>query len=279
MNSALKISAFKDICAFLLTSLAQISTIKLTIKYVKNADEAHQDLMDKNADIVFMSYDDTLSILLENNYGDIAAILPIHGGILDLCGSLEIENHKNKVGIDTNSGYARALRLYLKHKFLPEEYAQLSWIKAGATNLRCDRLKTGTIDATLLNPPFSYLPGIQRDSGFQALIGEYQGVVLNTQRSRLENPQEQDLIRQFVENYKKVIQRMQAQPQESIQMLADYYQVCHNTATEIYTRLWQANGLNFSFQFQESALATTETIFSRETAISIPADRNWIQAW
>ena len=155
MNATLKISAFKDISAFLLSTLQPQLNINLEIKYVKNADEAHQDLFDNNADIVLMSYDDTLSLSLEDKYPEILALFPIHGGILDLCSSIDPGTNKNRIGIDTDTGYARALRSYLSQKFTPEEYQSLDFIKAGATNLRYDKLISNQIDATLLNPPYS----------------------------------------------------------------------------------------------------------------------------
>ena len=77
-----------------------------------------------------------------------------------LCGAFDVTGAATRVGIDTDTGYARALRLLLQDRLGPERYAQLDWIKAGATNLRYQQLLDGQLDATLLNPPFSYRPGI-----------------------------------------------------------------------------------------------------------------------
>ncbi|MBX9867190.1 MAG: hypothetical protein K2Y14_09745, partial [Burkholderiales bacterium] len=133
----LNISTFKDISAFVLETAQNENLIKANIKYVKNATEAHSDLIESKTDLVFMSYDDTLSMAIENDCKHIAAVAPIHGGILSLCGEINLTQNKNKIGIDTNTGYARALRFYL-HQLYPTdlEYNQLHWLFEGATNLR-----------------------------------------------------------------------------------------------------------------------------------------------
>ena len=185
INAApLRISAFRDICAFILETIGNRGGPGLDITYVKNADAAHADLMQRRADIVFMSYDDTLSVALQDRYPDIAAFLPVHGGILDLCGRLD-RTGPTRVGIDTDSGYARALRRFLRERLGEPRYAQLTWVKAGATDLRAERLQAGDIDATLLNPPFSLRPGVSR---IATLAGDdttsrYQGVVANLNRT------------------------------------------------------------------------------------------------
>ncbi|MGL5035840.1 MAG: hypothetical protein ACRC6M_18800 [Microcystaceae cyanobacterium] len=275
MNPTIKISAFKDISAFLLTKLQENSSFNLEIKYVQNADEAHQDLKESKADMVFMSYDDTLSLALEDKYADILAILPIHGGILDLTGEIDLEAGKNKVGIDTNSGYARALRLYLGQKYDQEQYQNLSFEKAGATNLRYEKLITNQIDATLLNPPFSYLPGVKRDPSFQEFLGSYQGVVANTNKSTWQDPNKRALLQQFINSYETLIQDLQVAPTAAIQNLADFYHLPLDTATNIYDRLWMPNGLNKDSQFRDAQLQGTEQIFSWDTEISIPTTKYW----
>ncbi|QUS60022.1 hypothetical protein [Synechocystis sp. PCC 7338] len=60
MDENLKISAFKDISAFLLTTLQSQTKINLDIKYVKNADEAHRDLKQNLAHIILMSYTEAI---------------------------------------------------------------------------------------------------------------------------------------------------------------------------------------------------------------------------
>jgi len=184
-ETPLKISAFKDITAFVLESAQENGSINVEIKYVKNATEAHSDLTEQKADMVFMSYDDTLSIALEDNYFDIIAIMPIHGGMLDFCGNIDISQNKTLVGIDTNTGYARALRAYLKFAYSPSEYNKLHFTFAGATNLRYTKLLNGEIDATLLNPPYSYGTGINRMIRMSDFLGAYQGVVVNVNKSWL----------------------------------------------------------------------------------------------
>ena len=87
-QEALNISAFKDISAFILETGKAEHLISANIKYVKDSEEAHSDLINQQADVVFMSYDDTLSLALEDNYSDIVAAMPIHGGMLNLCGKI-----------------------------------------------------------------------------------------------------------------------------------------------------------------------------------------------
>ncbi|MBD2653776.1 DUF4114 domain-containing protein [Synechocystis sp. FACHB-383] len=276
MTPTLKISAFKDISAFLLSTLQPQLDINLEIKYVKNADEAHQDLFDNNADIVLMSYDDTLSLSLEDKYSAILALFPIHGGILDLCGEIDPEANKNRIGIDTNTGYARALRSYLSQKLTPEEYQNLDFIKAGATNLRYDELINNQIDATLLNPPYSYLEGAQADPGFQLFLGDYQGVVANTNKYVWQDLDKRALLKDFMVSYQAMLQNLEMNSQSTIQSLSDYYSISTDIATNIYNRLWMPNGLNVNFQFNDLQLQGTESIFSQDTNVFVPLKRYWI---
>ncbi|MBJ7898876.1 MAG: hypothetical protein GC158_02895 [Cyanobacteria bacterium RI_101] len=276
MNPTLKISTFKDISAFLLTAAQQKSNLNLEIKYVKNADEAHQDLLDNNADIVFMSYDDTLSVSLQDKYPEILALFPIHGGILDLCGAIDLENGKNRIGIDTDTGYARALRFYLRQKFTPEQYESLNFVKAGATNFRYEQLIGDQLDATLLNPPYSYYPNLQRDPDFQIFLGAYQGVVANTNKYLWKDTDKRLLLEGFMTSYQSMLQGLQAHPTATVQSLSNYYSLDTETATYIYNRLWSPNGLNINFRFDNSQLQKTEYIFSKDTGIDISGQRSWL---
>jgi hypothetical protein len=275
----LRISAFKDISAFILETIQTDNSLNLEIKYVKDAHEAHEDLKKRFADIVFMSYDDTLSMALQENYDDIAAFMPIHGGILDLCGNIDLATHKNRVGINTNSEYARALRVYLHHYFSnSQDYDQLNWPQVGATNLRYQKLIMGEIDATLLNPPFSYQLDVNRVASLthNSIIPEYQGVVANLNKSWLDNPDHQELISQFIKIYQKTLTKIQSQAEITINKLVDFYRVSPVIATEIYHRLWEIDGLNTTLSFNEIALQQTELIFSKDTQIKIPQHRHWI---
>ncbi|MEB3308662.1 MAG: hypothetical protein VKJ02_00345 [Snowella sp.] len=277
MKQSLKISAFKDISAFLLAQIQQNEAIPLEIKYVKNADEAHEDLKTQQADMVLMSYDDTLSIALEDNYSDIAAFLPIHGGMLDLCGTLDLATGHKRVGIDTNTGYARALRRYLRYQYPnDQDYQQLVWITAGATNIRYEKLRDRQLDATLLNPPFSYLSDIHQIDSLVTVIGSYQGVVANLNQSWLNYHNHQSLLKQFIQSYQEIIDNMRQNPELTIQKLTDFYQISSQVATQINQRLWQSDGLNTAFKFDNSALAGTEAIFAEDTKIDVPSARSWI---
>lgn len=278
MPQQLKISAFKDISAFVLETMRTRTAFNFEIKYVHNADEAHNDLKQHTADIVFMSYDDTLSMTLEDRYTDVAAFMPIHGGMLDLCGTIDLATNKNRIGIDTNSGYARALRIYLQHRFpKKQDYQKIRWVMAGATNIRYQKLLDNEIDATLLNPPFSYLPDIKRIDFLSAIMGNnYQGVVANLNKSWVENPGNQESLNNFIVYYQQTINWMQRNPQDTIKKLIDFYPDSIDTASCIYNRLWQSDGLNNSLKFDDLALSGTEKIFTDDTHITVPPLRSWI---
>jgi predicted ribosomally synthesized peptide with SipW-like signal peptide len=276
---SLKISAFRDISAFILDLLESQTGFPFEVKYVKNADEAHNDLKQGLADIVFMSYDDTLSIALQDGYSDVAAVMPIHGGILDLCGALEAA--APRVGIDTDTGYARALRKFLLTELGPVRYSEIAWIKAGATDLRYQQLLDGQLDATLLNPPFSYRSGINRITALTGndVIPTYQGVVANINRSWLQTPGKTRLLASFIAVYRDTIAFMQSQPDGTIARLVSFYQVSEAEATAIYGRLWAADGLSRTTAFDPAALAGTERIFAFDSGITVPGIRTWIMDW
>lgn len=68
------------------------------------------------------------------------------------------------------------LRQYLKRTLSPEDYAAIQWVYAGATNLRYEQLAAGTINATLLNPPFtSFLDASIPCQSMEQITGPYQG--------------------------------------------------------------------------------------------------------
>jgi hypothetical protein len=51
-----------------------------------------------------MSYDDTLSMALQENYRDIVAAWPMHGSMMNLCGNIDVAKGLKYVGIDTDTG-------------------------------------------------------------------------------------------------------------------------------------------------------------------------------
>ena len=279
-DEPLNISAFRDITAFILETAASEHLIQAKIKYVQNADEAHSDLTSKNADLVFMSYDDTLSLALESKYQDIAAIAPVHGGILNLCGSIDLTAKQNKIGIDTNSGYARALRYYLHNRYSdPADYQQLQWIFAGATNLRLTKLLNHEIDATLLNPPYSYQTGVTRMIRMYDAIGSYQGVVINLNKSWSAESANQLRVKNFLTGFYSRISEMKNNPEKTIPQLAAYYNLNTLKATDTYNALWGNDGLNLAPQFNAAQLSGAEMIFHGDNGIVIPAIRSWVIDW
>jgi hypothetical protein len=275
--STLRISAFRDITAFMLETIQQDEGLVLQINYVKNADEAHDDLKRQQADIVFMSYDDTLSMALQDGYNDIAAFLPVHGGLLDLCGALDPASGKNRVGIDTDTGYARALRLYLRTRD-PDGYPALDWQKVGATDIRYEKLRDGLIDATLLNPPFSYQDGITRIAALTSndTIPRYQGVVANLNQSWWADPSHQSAVRAFVNAYRQTLASLQHQPAAAVTRLMAFYGLSQPVASAVHARLWQADGLNTATAFDTQALAETERVFAQDTGLEVPTVRAWV---
>ncbi len=275
----LRISAFRDISAFVLEGLSADPAFALKVHYVANADEAHADLKERRADLVFMSYDDTISIYVQDGYTDIAAVMPVHGGILDLCGRLDTTTARIRVGIDTDSGYARALRLHLHRQFpAPADYGRIDWIRAGATNLRYDQLVAGTLDATLLNPPFSYRPGVARIAPLSggSDLPAYQGVVVNLNRSWLTESTNRAILTRFLAAWRERIDTLRTQPDATSRALADFYHLAPADARAVYERLWAPDGLAPTADFDPAALAATEAVFAADTGLPVPKARTWV---
>ena len=275
-SKPLQISAFKDISAFIFYEAQQRFNFNANIYYVIDANEAHSNLMDKSADIVFMSYDDTLSIALQNNYSDIAAIMPVHYGILDLCGSIDLALGQDKIGIDTETGYARALKYYLTRTYTAVDYTKFTFPQIGATNLRYLELVAGTVNATLLNPPFNYEPHAPVIARICDQIGPYQGVAANINKSWAVNPDNQTRLNNFIATYSQTIQFIMHNPGETIVDLEKFYNLSEQAATAIYDRLLQPDGLSLSTNFNASALSGSEKIFTWDSGTTVPTERTWI---
>lgn len=276
LSDVIKISAFKDISAFILDTMQKNENINLDVHYVKNADEAHTDLTEKRSDLVFMSYDDTLSLALEDKNANIVAVMPIHGGILDFCGAIDIAAGKTTIGIDTDTGYARGLRSLLKEKYGGSQYPLLRFDFAGATNIRYEKLLDKKIDATLLNPPYSFKTGIGHISRLIDIFGAYQGVVVNVNRSWIADERHQRLLQAFSERYYKTVREIKSNPERTIKNLQNFYSITYEEAKNSYERLWEADGLSLTPSFDEKALYQTEQIFSKDTNQPIPSKRTWI---
>jgi hypothetical protein len=78
--------------------------LDVQLKWVNNADEAHADLRSWQADLACMSYDDTLSLALQEKYSDVVAAWPMHGSMMDLCGTVDVAQGLKYLGIDTDTG-------------------------------------------------------------------------------------------------------------------------------------------------------------------------------
>lgn len=277
-----KISAFKDISAYVLeqTQAALKGRLDVQLKWVKNADEAHSDLRTGKAALASMSYDDTLSLALQENFTQVVAAWPVHGSIMSLCGKIDVASGKVRVGIDTDTGYARMLRQVLKKTLSPADYAAIKWVYAGATNLRYEKLAAGELDATLLNAPFtSFLPASVSCQAFYKLTGPIQGTVGNIRRSELTNRQERQLLSTFLGAFKQATWAMRNNPAAAKAGLAKFYNVTDAVADKIYGTLWGVDGIQTSFCFEYDRLANVESIFNADTGIPIPAKRFWVEDW
>ncbi|KAI7844525.1 hypothetical protein COHA_001883 [Chlorella ohadii] len=249
------------------------------ITWVKNADEAHQYLETGARDVVFMSYDDTLSVALEDGFNGTAIVWPVHGGMLSLCGTVDPSANKSVVGIDTNTGYARALRYHLSTSLSPEEYEALDWVKAGATELRFQALMNGSLDATLLNPPFSVLAEAQglACAPMAEMLGPFQGTVAHVTRDYLADPANVACLQALADASAAVVAGLRSDPTAAVDALTSFYNTTSDTASAIYDALWQPNGLASGLCFNTSQLAGTEAIFAWDTKLEVPAKRPWVQ--
>jgi hypothetical protein len=267
----LKISAFKDITAFVLDQIERSQLMALEVTYVKNANQAHADLKEQRADLVFMSYDDTLSIALQEDHRDIVAVMPVHGGILDLCGEIDIASGKVNIGIDTDTGYARALRAYLKESHSREDYDRLRFSFVGATNIRYEILvnQNSSLDATLLNPPYSFGTGVHRIYKLSDAFGAYQGVVGNTNRKWLANSDNVVKLIKFTDLFYATVQKTKAHPAQGVRELQNYYDISESEAKAAFLRLWESDGLCTSGEFDQRALLATREIFRQDTGVTL----------
>lgn len=277
MQPPLTIAAFKDITAFILETGQRRGLFNIDVAYVKNADEAHSDLTTRKRELVFMSYDDTLSLALQDKYADIEAVAPVHGGVLDLCGSLDLTRSKNLVGIDTDSGYARALRRYLRQR-LPNQsdYAKISWAYAGATNLRYKKLVDEELQATLLNPPYSYGDGVTRLVKMLDVVGAYQGVVINANKSWRADANNAARLDAFRAAYYSLVNALKTDKTGTIAQLAAHYAISEQQAAAVYARLWEADGLSLGPTFSRKQLEGAEALFAWDTGVPVVSPRGWL---
>jgi hypothetical protein len=275
----LKVSAFKDITAFLLECVAARGRVALDVRFVADADEAHRDLQSGGADLVFLSYDDCLSMALIDRWSDLIVAFPVHGGILDLCGRFD-PTSAPRVGIDTETGYARALRLFLREHLGADGYARIEWVKAGATNLRYQRLRDRALDATLLNPPWSCRDGIARIATLagEAPIPRYQGVVAALRRPWLDDAGRVGALSMLAEDWVEVVAGLRAERADAIEQIETFYGLSDTEADAVYARIWGADGLFSSLDFDIAALAVTERIFTADTGLAVPAERPWLHS-
>eukprot|EP00808_Paulinella_micropora_P027159 g16795.t1 len=256
------ISTFKDITAFIYDGvkreLEKDGKLTVTIKYVRNADEAHADLKNSSFNMVGMSYDDTISMAVQEGYDSILAAMPLFYSGMNLAGEINVAEGKTRVGIDTNTGYARMLRQYLKSTLSPEEYSQIQWIFAGATNLRAEALVKGELDATLLNMPYtSMLPSGTPLLPFYKFTGPIQGSCINVEETSLHDEKKKKALSTFIDYFQKYVLYMKA---NSDSTKADLVALLQPT----------------DFCFNSTRLGNVESIFAIDTGIPVPSDRAWV---
>ena len=192
MSSALEVALFIDATETLFRIADQLHSQGYGIPApplrhgVANADEIRDRILSGRNPMAAMSLDDAIGI----RYGadprghDLTVIAGVHRGFLELMAAPGVhhvdELRGRRIGIDTETGYARALMELLRRASLTRG-TDFSVVQAGATNRRFERLIAGDIDAALLGSPFSDLA---KERGFGSLgsvpqlLGGYQGVVL-----------------------------------------------------------------------------------------------------
>jgi hypothetical protein len=172
------------------------------------------------------------------------------------------------------------LRQQLQKTLSPADYQQLVWVYAGATNLRYEQLVAQTLNATLLNPPFTTFVGdsVPCDP-YYTKTGPIQGSVGNVHNSALQDPRKQSVIRTFFESYKRATLDMRDNKPKAVAGLSQYYNVTPAVAEDIWGRLWGVDGLSTSFCFEPERLINSEGIFAQDTGINVPKSRWWVRNW
>ena len=108
------------------------------------------------------------------------------------------------------------------------------------------------------------------------VIGEYQGVVVNLNKTWLENPINKKRLGDFAAAYYSRVQEMKSNPDKTILELKEFYSLSDSEAADVYSRLWQQDGLSLNPQFNLNKLEGTENLFSNDTSITVTLPRTWI---
>jgi hypothetical protein len=108
------------------------------------------------------------------------------------------------------------------------------------------------------------------------IIGLYQGVVGNLNKTWLAKPGNLNLLDKFLVAYQDTLANMRNNAEMTQLKLQKFYDLDKSQANEIYQRLWHLDGLNQSLSFTDSALLGTEKLFSEDTGIAVPRSRDWI---
>lgn len=172
------------------------------------------------------------------------------------------------------------LRQQLQKTLTPEDYKAIVWVYAGATNIRYEKLVAQSINATLLNPPFTaFLDAAVPCDPYYKHTGPIQGSVGNVHSSALQDPYMSSLIRQFFECYKAATLDMRYNKRGAVAGLSTYYNVTSAVAEDVYGRLWGVDGLSTSFCFETERLSNSEGIFAQDTGLSVARSRWWVRDW
>lgn len=172
------------------------------------------------------------------------------------------------------------LRLYLKSVYSPDDYAKLNWVYAGGTNLRYEQLVDKKLNVTLLNEPFTaQIPASIPCTPMWKPMGPIQGTVGNIRGSSLRDPAKLANLQTFLHVFKGVVKDLEANAGYGGIALASFYNTTLAIGGNIYSGLWEVDGLSTTFCFEDSRLSNTERIFGTDTGIAVPKERWWVQDW
>jgi len=150
-------------------------------------------------------------------------------------------------------------------------------VYAGATNLRYGKLIAGEIDATLLNPPYSYASGVTRLVRMSEAVGSYLGVVVNVRKSWLADGGNAGRLETFAAAWYGLLAALKADMEGTVSLLATHYKISRAEASDVYVRLFEPDGLSQGPEFDLRQVEGTEALFSGDTGKAVPGPRTWIR--
>ena len=142
--------------------------VVLQLAYTPNSGALVAGLMNGQKDIALASIDNLVAYQEGQGDGppmqepDLVAVMGVDGGFLSIVGQGSLHSiadlRGKRLAVDSlNTGFAFVLRELLHRNGV--EDADVTFVRAGATELRFQGLVAGTFDATLLRTPFEILAG------------------------------------------------------------------------------------------------------------------------